>query len=298
MSENFLALMTHETKGPAIFRLAEVMAGSQLIPPHLRGKVEDVFIALAMADQMGENPVIVLQNIYVVSGRAGWSASYMIARANKSGVFKGRIDWRTSGKGDALSVTAFAVLADSGQAVEMTTDMAMAKAEGWTKNSKYVSMPEVMLRYRSATLLIRMYAADVMLGMHTDVELETIPAERATVTQAPAKPNPSIARIAAAGSANEPVPEQRAREVIEVHSEPAEEAAEQEAPVEKPANPSDVAKTIAAGATRGMTVAQLEAVVQRDRADWTEPDLRAIGTHLRGIKVAPKAAPVADEEGA
>ena len=84
--------------------------------------------------------------------------------------------------------------------------------------------------------------------------------------------------------------------MIEVHSEPADEA--QEAPVEKPANPSDVTKTIAAGATRGLIVAQLEAVVQRDRADWTEPDLRAIGTHLRGIKVAPKVSPVADEEGA
>ena len=183
---SFLQMMTHPTSGPAIYQLAEAMAGSQLIPPHLRGKVADVFVALAMADQLGENPVVVMQNIYVVSGRAGWSASYMIARANRSGVFRGRISWRVTGKGDALSVTAFATLADSGEKVEMTVDMAMARAEGWNKNPKYASMPEVMLRYRSATLLIRMYAGDVMLGMQTDEELETIPTH-AEVIQ-PARP--------------------------------------------------------------------------------------------------------------
>lgn len=299
MSDNFLALMTHDTKGPAIFRLAEVMAGSQLIPPHLRGKVEDVFIALAMADQMGENPVVVLQNIYVVSGRAGWSASYMIARANKSGVFRGRIDWRVSGKGDSLAVTAFAVLADSGQAVEMTADMAMAVAEKWTNNAKYKSMPEVMLRYRSATLLIRMYAADVMLGMHTDVELETIPAEpRGTVLPAAAKPNPAIARIADAGRVNDPVPEVRAREVIEVAPVDDDPPAEQEAPAPKPATARDIAATLAAGAARGASQSDLEAVVQSDRANWTEPDLRAIGAHLRTLKILPKPAAQADDEGA
>lgn len=170
----FLQTMTDTHTGPAVWKLANAMASSQLIPPHLRGKVEDVFVALAMAEQLGENPVVVMQNIYVVSGRAGWNASYMIARANKSGVFKGRISWHVEGKGDALTVTAFATLADSGEVVSMSCDMAMANAEGWTKNPKYRTMPEVMLRYRSATLLIRMYAADVMLGMHTSDELETI----------------------------------------------------------------------------------------------------------------------------
>lgn len=183
---SFLQTMTSPTTGPAIYRLAEVMAGSQLIPPHLRGKIDDVFVALAMADQLGENPVVVMQNIYIVSGRAGWSASYMIARANRSGVFKGRISWRVTGKGPTLSVTALATLADTGEVVEMTADMEMARAEGWVKNSKYQSMPEVMLRYRSATLLIRMYAGDVMLGMHTDAELETMPVSEAVeVIQSP-----------------------------------------------------------------------------------------------------------------
>jgi len=157
-------------------RQARMFALSPLVPEHLRkGSNEQAlancYIALTMAEAMGESPLIVMQNIHVVSGKAGFSAQYMIARANASGIFKGRIDWRITGKGNDLSVTAFAFLADTGQEVAVTCDMAMAIAEGWTKNSKYKSMPEVMLRYRSATFLVRFYAPDVMLGYQTAEEV-------------------------------------------------------------------------------------------------------------------------------
>lgn len=158
-------------------RVAKMFAESQLIPPHLRGKIADVTIALMMAKRLGEDPLVVMQSIYIVSGRAGWSAQYMIARANRSGIFRGRINWRLEGKPDDLVVTAFARLADTDEEVAIAASMAMARAEGWTRNEKYKSMPEIMLRYRSATLLIRMYAPDVMLGLPVDVEIETIPVE-------------------------------------------------------------------------------------------------------------------------
>lgn len=295
---NFLQMMTHDTQGPAIFRLAEVMAGSQLIPPHLRGKVDDVFVALAMADQMGENPVVVMQNIYVVSGRAGWSASYMIARANTSGVFCDRIDWRVSGKGDSLSVTASATLAASGQVVSMTADMSMAAAEGWTKNAKYKSMPEVMLRYRSATLLIRMYAGDVMLGMHTADELETLPAEaRVEPRERPVPLRSSAARaIADAGRANAEIPTQPAREVIEATATQAEDAPAASAD-ERPAGMRDIQRAIDAGRGLGLNQAHLEAHVSRAMTAWTVADLRMLSELIRETRAGKTAATSADDEG-
>lgn len=154
------------------WRAAKLFASSQLVPQHLRDKPQDCFIAIHMAERLGEDPLITMQNIYIVSGRAGWSAQYMIGRANRAGVFKGRINWRIEGKGDGLAVTAFAKLADTEEMVEATATMAMAAAEGWTKNPKYKSMPELMLRYRSATMLVRLYAPDVMLGIPTSEELQ------------------------------------------------------------------------------------------------------------------------------
>lgn len=161
-------------------RQARMFSMSPLIPDHLRkGTPEQAmancYIALTLAEAMGEVPLIVMQNIHVVSGKAGFSSQYMIARANSAGVFKGRIDWRID-KSDRnnLSVTAYAVLKDTGQEVAVTCDMAMAKAEGWTKNPKYSTMPEVMLRYRSAAFLVRFYAPDVMLGYHTVEEVQDV----------------------------------------------------------------------------------------------------------------------------
>jgi hypothetical protein len=52
----------------------------------------------------------------------------------------------------------------------------MAKAEGWfAKNgSKWKTMPELMLRYRAAAFFGRLYAPDVLNGMHATEEAEDI----------------------------------------------------------------------------------------------------------------------------
>lgn len=60
--------------------------------------------------------------------------------------------------------------------------MKEATADGWTKNPKYQSLPELMLRYRAATLLIRTHAPEVMNGMQGIEELEDIRAATKDVT--------------------------------------------------------------------------------------------------------------------
>lgn len=155
-------------------RVAKMFASSKLIPSHLQGSVADCAIALHMAERLDEDPLVVMQNINVIGGRAGWSAQYMIGRANRSGMVKGRIRWRTDGAGDAMVVTAIATLADGGEEITASASMAMAKAEGWTRNSKYASMPEHMLRWRSATMLIRLYMPEIMLGIPTAEEVEDV----------------------------------------------------------------------------------------------------------------------------
>jgi hypothetical protein len=171
-------------------RQARMFASSPLVPEHLRKGAPEVamancYIALTLAEAMGELPLIVMQNIHFVHGVAGFKSEYKIARANRSGIFAGRIDWRVD-KSDPnnMRVTAYAHLKDTGEEVSFECDMAMAKAEKWTSNTKYQTMPEVMLRYRSASFLIRFYAGDVMLGYQTLDEIEDIVA----ATTPPSKP--------------------------------------------------------------------------------------------------------------
>lgn len=153
-------------------RVARVFSESALVPPHFQGKLPNCLIALNIADRMGEDPLTVMQNLAVVSGKPCWQTQYMIARANKSGVFSSRITWKSEGQGADLAVTASAALADSGEVVSVSVSMAMAKADGWTKNAKYTTMPEHMLRWRSAAMLIRLYAPEVMLGIQSAEEVE------------------------------------------------------------------------------------------------------------------------------
>lgn len=175
-------------------RVGRMMANSGLFPEHLRmGSPEqnmaNAVMVLDFADAMGERPLTVAQNIYFVRGKAGWSATYLIARANKSGTFEGPIRWKTKRVGDKpivhnkheldnIEVTAYARVKGQKEDVEATVSMKTAALEGWANRgkdggpSKYETMGATMLQYRSATQLIRLYAPEVMLGLSAREEIE------------------------------------------------------------------------------------------------------------------------------
>ena len=197
------SMMTDTGRFEHSYRVAKVFAGSQLVPKHLQGKVEDIMIALNIADRLGEDPLTVMQSIYIVSSKAGWSSSYMIARINSSGQIKGRITWDVQGTGKDLTVTAKATLADTGEVVTAPVSMQMAMAEGWTSNKKYQTMPDMMLRYRSAAMLQRLYFPEVMLGMRTAEEIQDEPVEHQPRDVTP--PRTAAAALEAFASADAPV---------------------------------------------------------------------------------------------
>lgn len=208
------SMMNDTGKFEHTYRVAKVFSGSQLIPKHLQGKIEDVMIALNIADRLGEDALTVMQSIYIVSGKAGWSSTYIIARINASGLIKGRITWDVKGTKGDLEVTAKATLADTGDVVSATCSMQMAIAEGWTSNKKYSTMPELMLRYRSASMLMRLYFPEVMLGMATVEELQDEPAAPQIKDITPARTAASVLdQFAGTAPDAPPAPQQEASDV-------------------------------------------------------------------------------------
>ena len=175
-SDNQLA--TPANHGKQLWDFATALSRSTIIPKAFQGNAANCFVALDMANRLGASPMEIMQNVYVVHGTPGFSAKYAIGMANKSGVFKGPICFEESGRGDNLSVTAFGIVRETNQRVEFTADMAMAKAEKWTSNPKYKTMPGLMLRYRAATLLIRTTCPEVLLGMQTAEEVEDVRAAK------------------------------------------------------------------------------------------------------------------------
>jgi hypothetical protein len=160
-----------------LWRVAKAFSMSGMVPGHFQGKPESCMVALMYAQQLGEHPMVMFQEVTVINGRPGTSARFAIARANKSGLLQGPISWKSKGQGDALEVTASAVLRDTGEVISTTVTMREAAADGWTRNSKYKSIPEQMLRWRAATRLINLYMPEVLFGLGVREEAEVRPAQ-------------------------------------------------------------------------------------------------------------------------
>ena len=54
--------------------------------------------------------------------------------------------------------------------------MQMAKAEGWTFNSKWRNMPEQMLAYRAAAFFARIHCPEALMGAQTVEEVQDVTA--------------------------------------------------------------------------------------------------------------------------
>src|SRR4051812_1475908 len=64
-------------------RKAKVYAASTLVPKEYRDDVANCLIALNMARRINADELMVMQNLYMVNGKPGWSAQFLIATFNQ-----------------------------------------------------------------------------------------------------------------------------------------------------------------------------------------------------------------------
>jgi hypothetical protein len=198
------ALVMTKDETEAMRAHCERIARSGLVPEHFSKNPLAIYTAISMAKALGEVPETLMQNIYFIGGRAGLSSAYMLSRLQRTHAIRGTVRYVTTGEGATLSVRALAVDAETGETVEgPAATMAMAKAEGWTKNPKYTSMPEVMLRKRAVAFLARDHYPGALMGYLTVEEAEDIaPRRHAGIIDA----TPSSGAIAAINDEIEDAP--------------------------------------------------------------------------------------------
>lgn len=172
----------------AMQRMANLFSASSIVPEVYRSKGEKDYtsrgncvIALDMALRMGANPLMVMQNLYVVHGRPAWSAQFLIATLNQSGKFSAlRYEFQGKEGQDDWGCRAVATeLATKERLVGPLITISLAKKEGWyskkdkngKETSKWQSMPELMLRYRAAAWFVRAYAPEIAMGLQTVEEV-------------------------------------------------------------------------------------------------------------------------------
>lgn len=161
-------------------RMAKALSSSPLVPKDYQGPngMGSCLIALEMAQRCNANPLMVMQNLHIIHGRPSWSSQFVIAALNSCGRFSPlRFEIVGDPGSDSWGARAWAYDKNDGERLEgPLVTIGMAKAEGWygKNGSKWKTMPELMLRYRSAKFFGNLYAPDIMMGMSTQDEVEDI----------------------------------------------------------------------------------------------------------------------------
>jgi len=203
-----------------MMRVAKALAASTLVPVQYRAFAEvkeygrvtghtpngaglpNCIVALNMAQRMGADPLMVMQNLHIIEGRPSWSSQFIIAAINSCGRFSPlRFDLSEPGEPQEVAYTAtfwrdgkkvsenrkamvrhqtcraWVIEKETGDRLDgPVVSIQMAIDEGWlTKNgSKWLTMPEIMLRYRSAGLFGRLYAPELLMGLQTVEEARDV----------------------------------------------------------------------------------------------------------------------------
>ena len=180
MNENEIAVnqptnITPVSKEAQAFELNQRMAimysKSSLVPDHFKNNPSNCMIALNMAERTNTDTLMVMQNLFIIKGNPAWSSQFLIACFNACGKFS-TIHYELN----EAKTTCFATcteLKTNKKICGTPVSLAMAKAEGWStkSGSKWLNMPELMLRYRAAAFLIRQTAPEITMGYsHTKEE--------------------------------------------------------------------------------------------------------------------------------
>ena len=156
-----------------LLRAAQMLSQTSIIPQSYQNKPQDCFVAIEMANRMGVSPMVVMQNMYVVKGKPSWAGQACTMLINSCGKFKDVKHIYTGEKGKpnrGCYVTATRI-SDGSRVDGVEVTMQMAQSEGWTSNSKWRNMPELMLAYRASAFFARVYCPEAMMGVQTAEEV-------------------------------------------------------------------------------------------------------------------------------
>lgn len=205
-------------------RMAKPLSESNFVPSAYKGNFGDCVVAVEIASRLGVPALTVMQNLCVVKGKPTWMSKFLIGCVNTCGRYTtldykttidgtvGKVQYKTWEKGadnknheilkdferpDLPNLTCQAYAVEKSTGCTLTSpavSIRLAVMEGWYSKdgSKWPTMPDLMLRYRAASMWTSTFAPEIAMGFRTveeandiiDADFEEIPDTAAL----PAKP--------------------------------------------------------------------------------------------------------------
>lgn len=242
-------------------RVAKALSRSVFVPPAYQGDegIPNCMIAMDMATRTRMGILAIMQSMYIVNGRPAFEAKYVSAVVNACGKYSQLKAICNEKQGDDYGYYAEATeLATGEKLTGITVDWRMVKAEGWNqkKGSKWLTMPEIMFRYRAKAFWQRDFDPGLTMGIQTVEEAEDITVDIEKV------PSPTLETVIAANEAK----------VAEAVPAAAEQPNKTQQDIQK-AKQSQVAETEALRV----------AVIDRAQQTWGDQAMIKLGQLMRGM---------------
>lgn len=167
-----------------INQVAKFYASSDFVPTTFKGKPENCAIAIDMATRMNMNPIMVMQQMYVVNGKPSISSQLIIALINNCGQFEPLRFEKNNKEGEDAGIRAYTYRkSDPEHKLEGTwITQKMVKASHW--GAKWQEIPEQMYKYRAAVFWARLNAPEITMGFYSKDEVEEPNFETETIHDA------------------------------------------------------------------------------------------------------------------
>ena len=181
-------------------RVCKMLVSSTIVPKQYQNSLPNALVAYEIAVRSNKSVFMVMQNLDIIQGSPSWNSKYVISAINSCGRFTPlKFEYADLGrkivnytitvgtypnktKQDRqievhnLSCYAYAYDGDGKLIKGPVVSIEMAVKEGWyTKSdSKWPTMPEMMLSYRAAKFFGNLHIPDILMGMMTSDEIEDI----------------------------------------------------------------------------------------------------------------------------
>ena len=158
------------------YKMAQILSASTIVPDTFKGNIGNVMIAIDLAQRIHTNPLMIMQNLSVIYGMPSFSAKFLIACINASGLFATPLRYEFVGEQgkDDWGCYAYAIDKQGEVLKGSTVTIHQAKVKGWydKKGSNWQADPEQMLRYRAATRFQNAYCPEITCGLAVKEDLE------------------------------------------------------------------------------------------------------------------------------
>ena len=157
------------------WKMANVLSKTSIVPDAYKDNAGNCLVAIDIANRMGLSPIMVMQNSQMVRGNFTWRGSACKGLIDNCGRFR-KTKYVFVGEQDTPQYGCYLQAEDvqTGEIVKGSTiTIQMAKDEGWIgkAGSKWQTMREQMMMYRSATFFARAYCPQALMGFYTAEEL-------------------------------------------------------------------------------------------------------------------------------